>query len=143
MINYIEQHECELSEFVAWSGGAEILSELLKHDEAYDFATQFIEEAISGIDPAEVTDFCNDDTVQEALCDIVADHVDNWFQSSRRVALGIESSRVARQQVVVEAARVLGMMDLVCSITGLTPEDIVEFNPYAYRELVLYVVNYK
>ena len=89
------------------------------------------------------TEFCNDDDVQEALCDIVAHHVNRWFQSSRRVALGIESSWVARQQLVVEAARVLGMMDLVCSITDLTPEDIVQLDHEKYRELILYVANYK
>ena len=87
------------------------------------------------------TDFCNDDAVQEALCDIVAHHVDNWFQSSRRVALGIESSWVARQRALVEGARVLGMMDLVCSITDLTPEDVVELDPEKYRTLIFYVAD--
>ena len=85
------------------------------------------------------TDFCTDDTVREALCDIVTHHVDNWFRTSRRVVWGVDSSWIARQRELVEAARVLGMMDLVCSITNLTPEDIVQLDPEKYRELILYV----
>ena len=82
------------------------------------------------------TDFCNDDTVQEALCDIVTNHVDDWFHASCRVRMGVDSSWVARQQVLLSAARVLGMMDL-------TPEDVVELEPEKYRALILYVANYK
>ena len=89
------------------------------------------------------TDFCNDDTVQEALCEIVTKHVEHWFKASRRVVWGIDNSWTAQQRTRLEAARVLGMMDLVCSITDLTPEDIVQLDPEKYRALVLYVANYK
>ena len=89
------------------------------------------------------TDFCNDDTVQEALCDIVTTRVEEWFHSSRRVAMGFDGSWAARQHELVEGARVLGMMDLVCSITNLTPEDIVQLDLEKYRAIVLYVANYK
>lgn len=89
------------------------------------------------------TDFCNDDAVQECLCDIAAHHVDEWFRASRRVALGVDNSWTAQQLLRLEGARVIGMMDLVCSLTDLTPEDIVQLDPEKYRALVLYVANYK
>ena len=61
MINYVVQHECELCDFPAWSGGARILDELVKHDEAYAFAENYIEEAITEKASNEVTDtFIND-----------------------------------------------------------------------------------
>ena len=93
--------------------------------------------------PDKFTDFCNDDTVQEALCDIVTSRVEEWFRASCRVALGVDNSWTAQQLLRLEGARVLGMMDLVCSITDLTPEDIVQLDPEKYRALVLYVANYK
>lgn len=88
-------------------------------------------------------DFCNDAVVRDALCDILTRHVEEWFHASRRVAMGFENSWVARQHELVEGARVLGMMDLVCDITGLVPEDIVLRDPEKYRALILYVANYK
>lgn len=89
------------------------------------------------------TDFCNDDDVREALCDIVTHHVDEWFHASRRVVMGVDSSWEARQRTRLEAACVLGMMNLVCSITDLAPEDLVMLDPEKYRELIFYVADYK
>ena len=61
MINYVVQNECELRDFPAWAGGRRVLDELCEHDEAYEYAESYIEEVISDIDPAEVTDtFIND-----------------------------------------------------------------------------------
>ena len=61
MIEYVVQHECDLSAFPAWAGGSRILDELCEHKEAYEFAENYIEEVISITDPGEVTDtFIND-----------------------------------------------------------------------------------
>ena len=61
MIEYVVEYACELRDFPAWSGGADILNELVNHEEAYELAKELIEEAISVIDPKEVTDtFIND-----------------------------------------------------------------------------------
>ena len=38
MIEYVVQHECDLSTFPAWAGGSRILDKLCEHDEAYEFA---------------------------------------------------------------------------------------------------------
>ena len=86
-------------------------------------------------------EFCNDDEVRHALCNILNDRVEEWFHSSRSVVMGIDNSWVARKRKFVEAARVLGMIDLVYSITGLVPEDIVSINPEKYRDLIMYVAN--
>ena len=67
------------------------------------------------------TEFCNDDTVREVLCDIVTHNVNLWFHNSRSVVMGVDSSYIAQQRTRLEAARVFGMMDLVCSITDLAP----------------------
>ena len=88
-------------------------------------------------------DFCNDDTVRDALCDILAKHVEDWYRASRRVVIGLDTSRVARQYELIEASRVMGMADLVCLITGLTPEDIVSLDPEKYRTLILYVASHR
>ena len=61
MIDYVVQHECELYEFPAWVGGRTTLDALCEHQEAYEFAENYIEDVISVTDPAEVTDtFIND-----------------------------------------------------------------------------------
>ena len=61
MINYVVQHECELTAFPAWAGGLRVLDELCEHEEAYEYVQNYIEEVIREMDPAEVTDtFIND-----------------------------------------------------------------------------------
>ena len=87
------------------------------------------------------TDFCNDDAVQEALCDIVAKQIEDWFDATRRVTLGLDNSWVARKNTLVDAARVLGMIDLVCSITDLAPEDIVQLDPEKCHTLIFYIAD--
>ena len=86
-------------------------------------------------------DFCKDDSVRDALSNIVLDRVDEWFHASRGIITGTENSWVARQRALVDGARVLGMMDLVCAITDLTPEDAVELDPEKSRALIFYVAD--
>ena len=52
MINYVVQHECELSAFPAWAGGLRVLDELCEHEEAYEYVQNYIEEVIREMDPA-------------------------------------------------------------------------------------------
>ena len=84
-------------------------------------------------------DFCKDDEVQGRLFNIVLDNVDEWFNTWRDVVIGIESSWVARQRAMVHGEQVLGMMNLVCIITDLAPEDIVKLDPEKCSALISYL----
>ena len=73
MIEYVVEHACELRDFSAWSGGADILNELVNHDEAYEVAKEFIEEVISVTDSREVTDTFINDILCFGIPDILED----------------------------------------------------------------------
>lgn len=73
MIEYVVEKACELRDFSAWSGGDDILNELVNHEGAYEFAKDFIEEVISVSDPKEVTDTFINDILWFDIPDILED----------------------------------------------------------------------
>ena len=85
-------------------------------------------------------DFCKDDAVSGRLCNIVLDYADVWFHAYQPVVSGIENSWLKRQLALVEGAQVLGMMNLVCAITDLAPEDFEELDPEKFRTLIFYIM---
>ena len=71
MIDYIVQHQCELWEFPAWSGGRSNLDALCEHQDAYEYAERYIEDFSSVNDPYEVTDAVINDLLWFDIPDVL------------------------------------------------------------------------
>lgn len=87
-------------------------------------------------------EFCTSGTVRNNLIEILTSYVADWQSASKRVTSGIDSSWMARQQTLFQAAQVLGAANMVFAITGDTPEVLADEVPHL-RDCILYVSNYK